>query len=95
MTDESGDGYTDFSILFLNFRSFESANVFLHSTSGLFGGIIASESIDELTFGIHEVEKDGVIDEIIFAFFDFSRCGKVDAEGFTDLFDFVVGASQP
>jgi hypothetical protein len=55
---------------------------------------ILPESVDKLAVRIHEIEEDGVVDEIIVIRFGVWRSGEVYTVGFTNRFHLLISSCE-
>lgn len=65
-----------------------------YDLSSLLGAMLAAERLDEVAIGVHQVEVDAVVDEVVLAGLDVLGGAEVDAVRLADGLDLVVRARQ-
>lgn len=56
--------------------------------------MLSAKSLDKVSFGIHKIEVNAMIDQIVLARFDVLRCAEVYTVFFAKILDLVIRSSQ-
>lgn len=61
----------------------------------LLGTMLPAQRLHEVALGVHQVEVDAMVDEVVLAGLNVARRAEVDAVALAHVADLLVGARQP
>ena len=73
---------------------FPVLHVVQNQLRSLLGGVLSAESLNEVSFRVHKVEINAMINEIVLAGLDVLRRAKVDTVFLAKILNLIIRSSQ-